>query len=160
MILLPRQQKNLHQLGEDIKLARLRRKLSTKQVAERAAISRSTLWQIEKGMPSVAIGSYLQVIFVFGLEKIFLNIANDDVLGRKLQDAEILVRKQAQKVKKMSQRERNILGYTDWQELGNLTLISMLSVTQMRKKRFLTLNMTKIGCNPAIFMLISINSYN
>jgi transcriptional regulator with XRE-family HTH domain len=81
-------------------LARLRRKLNTEQVAERAGISRSTLWQIEKGMPSVAIGSYLQVLFVFGLEKNFLNIANDDILGRKLQDAEILVRKRAPKLKK------------------------------------------------------------
>ena len=100
MILLPNHQRILDQLGEDIKLARLRRKLNTEQVAERAGISRSTLWQIEKGMPSVAIGSYLQVLFVFGLEKNFLNIANDDVLGRKLQDAEILVRKRAPKVKK------------------------------------------------------------
>ena len=100
MILLPSHQRILDQLGEDIKLARLRRKLNTEQVAERAGISRSTLWQIEKGMPSVAIGSYLQVLFVFGLEKNFLNIANDDVLGRKLQDAEILVRKRAPKVKK------------------------------------------------------------
>jgi transcriptional regulator with XRE-family HTH domain len=100
MILLPSHQRILDQLGEDIKLARLRRKLNTEQVAERAGISRSTLWQIEKGMPSVAIGSYLQVLFVFGLEKNFLNIANDDVLGRKLQDAAILVRKRAPKVKK------------------------------------------------------------
>ena len=100
MILLPSHQRILDQLGEDIKLARLRRKLNTEQVAERAGISRSTLWQIEKGMPSVAIGSYLQVLFVFGLEKNFLNIANDDILGRKLQDAEILVRKRAPKLKK------------------------------------------------------------
>ncbi len=100
MMLLPNHQRILDQLGEDIKLARLRRKLNTEQVAERAGISRSTLWQIEKGMPSVAIGSYLQVLFVFGLEKNFLNIANDDILGRKLQDAEILVRKRAPKLKK------------------------------------------------------------
>jgi transcriptional regulator with XRE-family HTH domain len=100
MILLPNHQRILEQLGEDIKLARLRRKLNTEQVAERAGISRSTLWQIEKGMPSVAIGSYLQVLFVFGLEKNFLKIANDDTLGRKLQDAEILVKKRAPKMNK------------------------------------------------------------
>jgi len=46
--LLPRLTKILEELGEDIKLARLRRKLSVEQVAERAGISRSTLWQIEK----------------------------------------------------------------------------------------------------------------
>jgi transcriptional regulator with XRE-family HTH domain len=100
MTLLPSHQKILTQLGEDIKLARLRRKLSTEQVSERAGISRSTLWQIEKGTPSVAIGSYLLVMFIFGLEKNFLAIANDDVLGRKLQDAEILVKKRASKSKK------------------------------------------------------------
>jgi transcriptional regulator with XRE-family HTH domain len=99
MTLFPSQQKILTQLGEDIKLARLRRKLSTEQVADRAGISRSTLWQIEKGAPSVAIGTYLQVLFVFGLEKNFLKIANDDVLGRKLQDADILIKKRAPKTK-------------------------------------------------------------
>lgn len=99
MTLFPSQQKILTQLGEDIKLARLRRKLSAEQVAERAGISRSTLWQIEKGAPSVAIGIYLQVLFVFGLEKNFLKIANDDVLGRKLQDADILIKKRAPKTK-------------------------------------------------------------
>lgn len=99
MVLFPSQLKILNQLGEDIKLARLRRKLSAEQVSERAGISRSTLWQIEKGMPSVAIGSYLQVLFIFGLEENFLSIANDDVLGRKLQDAEILTKKRASKKK-------------------------------------------------------------
>lgn len=99
MILTPNQQRILVSLGQDIKLARLRRKLSTEQVAERAGISRSTLWQIEKGTPSVAIGSYLLVLFVFNLEKNFINIANDDTLGRKLQDAEILVKKRAPKSK-------------------------------------------------------------
>lgn len=93
MDLTPNQQRILSQLGEDIRLARLRRKLSTSQVAERAGISRSTLWQIEKGMPGVALGAYFMVLFVFGLEKNILQVANDDVLGRKLQDAEMLIRK-------------------------------------------------------------------
>ncbi len=92
-ILLPTATKILAQLGEDIKLARLRRKLTTEQVAERASISRSTLWLVEKGTASVAIGTYLQVLFVLGLEKNFLNIANDDTLGRKLQDADLLNKK-------------------------------------------------------------------
>jgi transcriptional regulator with XRE-family HTH domain len=96
-VLLPTASKILAQLGEDIKLARLRRRLSTEQVAERAGISRSTLWLIEKGTSSVAMGTYLQVLFVMGLEKNFLNIANDDVLGRKLQDADLLVKKRATK---------------------------------------------------------------
>ena len=95
--LLPRLTKILEELGEDIKLARLRRRLSTEQVAERAGISRSTLWQIEKGMPNVSMGYYAQVLFVLGLEKSLSNMVADDVLGRKLQDAEILVKKRAPK---------------------------------------------------------------
>ena len=102
MTLFPSQQKILTQLGEDIKLARLRRKLSAEQVAERAGISRSTLWQIEKGTPSVAMGAYLQVLFVLGLEKNMLNLASDDTLGRKLQDAELLVKKRAPKKPKQA----------------------------------------------------------
>jgi len=102
--LLPRLSKILEELGEDIKLARLRRKLSTEQVSERAGISRSTLWQIEKGLPNVSMGYYAQVLFVLGLEKNLSNLAADDVLGRKLQDAEILVKKRAPK-KKITKNE-------------------------------------------------------
>ena len=97
--LLPRLTKILENLGEDIKLARLRRKLSAEQVSGRAGISRSTLWQIEKGLPNVSIGYYAQVLFVLGLEKNLSIMAADDTLGRKLQDAEILVKKRAPKRK-------------------------------------------------------------
>ena len=97
LILLPRLQRVLEEVGENIKLARLRRKLSTSQIAERANISRSTLWAVEKGKPGVAIGTYLQVMFVLGLEKDFLKLAEDDQLGRKLQDASILPKRRAPK---------------------------------------------------------------
>ena len=97
--ILPRLSKILEELGVDMKLARLRRKLSAGQVAERAGISRSTLWQIEKGLPNVSMGYYAQVLFVLGLEKNLSNMVADDVLGRKLQDAEILVKKRAPKRK-------------------------------------------------------------
>lgn len=70
-----------------MKLARLRRRHSSKQVAERAGMSRSTLVKIEKGNPAVSIGYYLSVLKVLGLEKDFLLLAKDDVFGRKLQDA-------------------------------------------------------------------------
>lgn len=89
-------------MGESIKLARLRRKLSVEQVAERANISRSTLWLIEKGTASVTMGAYLQVLFVLGLEKDFLLIASNDPLGRKLQDAKLMVKQRAPKTKKES----------------------------------------------------------
>jgi transcriptional regulator with XRE-family HTH domain len=96
-ILLPPLKRLLVDLGENIRLARLRRKLSTEQVAERANIARSTLWLIEKGSPSVAIGTFLQVLFILGLEKDILKLAEDDVLGRKLQDAKLLTKERAPK---------------------------------------------------------------
>ncbi len=95
VVIFPNGMKILNLLGEQIRLARLRRKLSTEQVAERAGISRSTLWLIEKGTPSVTMGAYFQVLFVLGLEKDFLKLAADDELGRKLQDIGILPKKRA-----------------------------------------------------------------
>ena len=80
--LLPRLCKILEEVGENIKLARLRRNLTMEQVAERAGIARSTLWQVEKGQPSVSFGVYAQVLFVLGLEKDILKLAGDDILGR------------------------------------------------------------------------------
>ncbi|MBL7735925.1 MAG: helix-turn-helix transcriptional regulator [Chitinophagaceae bacterium] len=95
--ILPSIAKILTEFGENIKLARLRRKLSAEQVAERANISRPTLLSIEKGLPGVAIGSYAQVLFVLNLEKDLLKVAVDDTLGRKLQDAELTVKERAPK---------------------------------------------------------------
>ncbi len=63
--------KILSEFGENIKLARLRRKLTTIQLAERAGISRTTLYEIERGRPSVAIGNYAQVLSVLGWRKIY-----------------------------------------------------------------------------------------
>jgi len=96
-VLLPKVTNILIELGENIKLARLRRKLRTDQVSERAGIGRTTLWAIEKGSPVVALGFYAQVLFVLGLEKNLLKVAGDDPLGRKLQDAKLLVKKRALK---------------------------------------------------------------
>lgn len=98
-VLLPKTKKIMDELGENLKLARLRRKLSSQQVAERAGISRSTLISIEKGYEGVSIGYYLSVLNVLGLEKDFLLIAQDDILGRKLQDAKLSLRARAPKKK-------------------------------------------------------------
>jgi transcriptional regulator with XRE-family HTH domain len=95
--LLPKLQNILGQMGENIKLARLRRRLTADQVAERAGITRTTLWNIEKGSSQVAMGSYCQVLFVLGLADDLLKIATDDVFGRKLQDAGLLVKRRAPK---------------------------------------------------------------
>ncbi len=92
-ILLPSTKRIMKSLGENIKLARRRRRLSTGQVAERSNISRSTLWLVEKGDPGVAMGTYLQILFVLGLENDMQQIAADDEYGRKLQDT-ALIRKE------------------------------------------------------------------
>ena len=97
--MLPKTKRILTEMGDNIKLARLRRKLSSEQVAERANISRPTLLAIEKGSPAVSIGSYLLVLQVLGLEKGFLLVAKDDELGRKLQDAKISTSERAPKRK-------------------------------------------------------------
>lgn len=89
-LLLPKYLKIFEGIGENIKLARKRRKLTAEQVAERAGIHRATLHRVEKGDPSVAIGIYFNVLKVLNLENNFDNIANDDKLGRKLQDLDLL----------------------------------------------------------------------
>ena len=96
-VLLPKHKKILEQLGENIKLARLRRKFSAEQVAERANISRPTLTAIEKGSESVSIGLYFQALLVLGLEKDLLLLAKDDELGRKLQDVNLISKERAPK---------------------------------------------------------------
>jgi transcriptional regulator with XRE-family HTH domain len=96
---VPRLSKLMGELGENIRLARLRRKLTTEQVSERAGIGRTTLWQIEKGLPSVAIGAYAQVLFVLGLEKGIIRLGEDDELGRRLQDARLETGKRGPKKK-------------------------------------------------------------
>ena len=99
-MLLPKIEKILIEAGENIKLARLRRKLSAEQVAERANITRVTLLSIEKGTGGVSIGNYAQVLFVLGLEKDLLKLAGEDPLGKKLQDAKLLVKERAPKKSK------------------------------------------------------------
>ena len=89
-LILPKYQKIFDGIGENIKLARKRRKLTAEQVAERAGVHRATLYRVEKGDPSVAMGIYFNVLKVLNLEKDFVNIANDDKLGRKLQDLDLL----------------------------------------------------------------------
>lgn len=88
-IVFPQHLKILEQLGDNIRLARKRRKLTTIQVAERANIDRTTLYYIEKGKPSVAIGAYFNVLRVLNLHEDFLKLAADDELGRKLQDLDL-----------------------------------------------------------------------
>lgn len=84
--IFPKHLRILESLGADIRVARLRRSLTAEQVAERAGLSRLTVHRIEQGSPSVAIGSYLQVLVILGLEDGLGKAASVDVLGRRLQD--------------------------------------------------------------------------
>ena len=77
-ILLPRQQRLLAKLGENIRLARLRRDLSAEQVAERAGIGRSTLTRLEQGNEGVSINIYIKVLTVLGLDGDIAKVAEDD----------------------------------------------------------------------------------
>ena len=101
-IILPKNLKILKELGEQIQLARLRRKFSAEQIAVRSGMGRKTVYNIEQGSPTVSIGSYLQVLFVLGLEKDLTMVAASDPLGRKLQDAGIITGKRAPKQNKIS----------------------------------------------------------
>lgn len=90
VLLYPKEKRMLKKVGEQIKLARLRRKLSTSLVAERAKISRATLWKIENGDPTVSMGAYLSVLFAIDLAEDILFLAREDEEGRKLQDQRLL----------------------------------------------------------------------
>ena len=100
VILTPKTQKILLSVGEQIKLARLRRKLSAALVSERAGISRATLWAIENGSPTVSFGAYVSVLCALGLGNDILLLAKDDILGRTFQDLNLLPKKRAPKTKK------------------------------------------------------------
>ena len=88
-IISPALEEILKAVGENIKLARLRRKITTTMLAERADISRVTLRKAENGESGVTMGVYANVLFCRGLEKDLLRVAGDDPLGRRLQDAEL-----------------------------------------------------------------------
>ena len=94
--IMPATENILKTLGEQIKLARLRRNLTAELVAERAGVSRSSLQKVESGNPAVAMGIYAAVLHALNnMDKDLLLVAKDDEMGRKLQDLELITRKRA-----------------------------------------------------------------
>ena len=66
--LLPIQsQEALAQIGQNIKEARLKRRISTVLMAQKTGVTRVTIDKKEKGNPNVSIGAYALVIFMLGL---------------------------------------------------------------------------------------------
>ena len=84
-------------VGEQIRLARLRRNLSIAQVAERATCAPLTVSRIEKGVPTVTIGIYLRVLYALQMDDDILLLAKEDVMGKALQDLSLKKRKRASK---------------------------------------------------------------
>ncbi len=97
---IPHVQQVLTQLGQQIKLARLRRNLSAELVAERAGISRATLHAIEKGAPSVSLGAYAMALHALGgMDKDLLHVAKDERMEQTMRELLVPIRKRAPKRK-------------------------------------------------------------
>lgn len=91
--LLPKHQRMLQEMGSQLRLARLRRNITSMEMAQRTSLGRNTITNIESGDESVAMGSYFRVLIALGLERDILCLAKDDELGRKLQDAQLMPKK-------------------------------------------------------------------
>jgi transcriptional regulator with XRE-family HTH domain len=82
----PSVEKQIRAFAERLKLARMRRGMSTSLFAERLGVSRDTLNRLEKGDGNIAIGTYMRALRILGLDADMDAVARDDELGRKLQD--------------------------------------------------------------------------
>ena len=97
-LLMPETEEILKTLGEQIKLARLRRNLSMRLVSERAGISRATLWQVEKGNPSISMGTYAVVLHALdNSDKELLKVMKEDELGKTIQDLNLKIYKRGKR---------------------------------------------------------------
>ena len=88
--LFPKAVAALKRLGENIKLARRRRGITSALMAKRSDMSLMTLREIERGSPKVAMGNYMSVLFCLGMQDDMAEVGAADVLGRDIQDARLL----------------------------------------------------------------------
>jgi transcriptional regulator with XRE-family HTH domain len=89
-VVFPKNRKVLEQLGDNIKLACKRRGYTQILISERTGLSRLTIRKIEQGDSTVSIGHYVAVLSVLGLAEDITSVADDDELGRKLQDIKLM----------------------------------------------------------------------
>ena len=106
--LVPSLTRVLEQVGQNLKLARLRRRYAAETVAQRAGMARATLYRVEQGDPSVSLGNYARVMQVLRLEEDLKRLGLNEELGRKLQDAALGIRVRAPKRKKSSIVETDV----------------------------------------------------
>jgi transcriptional regulator with XRE-family HTH domain len=107
--LLPSTEELLYQLGARLRVARLRRKLPAKQLAERAGMSPMTLRSVERGGSGVTLGAYVGVMQVLGLEQDLELLAQADPVGRELQDSRLRASSRAANVLSPAERRRRAL---------------------------------------------------
>ena len=88
-LLMPKARKSLEILGQNLKLARIRRRISAAMMCERACVSHATLTAIEQGKPSVSMARYMSVLVYLNMHTDMEKVASDDVLGRELQDLQL-----------------------------------------------------------------------
>lgn len=98
VLLMPKTIEILEEMGKQIRICRLRRGFPIDLICERCQMSRATYWKIEKGDPSVAMGSYAAALHAInGKDKDLLYICKEDELGRILQDKALPKRIRAKK---------------------------------------------------------------
>ncbi len=86
---MPKARDSLKILGQNMKLARIRRRISAAMMCERAGLSHATLTAIEQGKSSVSMAGYMSVLFCLNMHKDIEKVAADDMLGRELQDMQL-----------------------------------------------------------------------
>ncbi|GKW21340.1 hypothetical protein PEC302107_30690 [Pectobacterium araliae] len=89
-VLFPKQRRTLTAFGEDLLLAVKRRGFTKKIICDRTGFDHKTVNKIFAGDPGVAIGAYLKVMAVLGMEDNFAKLAAYDEVGMKLQDIKLL----------------------------------------------------------------------
>lgn len=96
--IFPRARARTAALGERLRLARLRRRISQTEMAARVGVSRTTILRLERGEPAVALAVLVRSLSVLGLEADLDRIVDHDEIGSRLRDLELPVRPRRRKV--------------------------------------------------------------